>query len=121
METTHMKHDEGCPGCVYERRRQLNGIGVRITDYKTQCSKCEGEITGEFEHRIKRRTYCQRCTPVDILTVPCGKCGIAIDWDVRDSNTSTAGNGYSVACECGHVQDYSPGEIRHTHIGVATH
>jgi hypothetical protein len=121
METMETRHDEGCPGCAYDRRRQLNGIGVRITDYKTQCSKCGNEIIGEFEHRIYRRIYCQQCVPVDILTVYCGQCGRAIDWEAKDSNVSITGNGYRVSCEDGHVQDYTSTEIRHTHIGPATH
>lgn len=56
-----MKHDDACPGCDYERRREVNGVGVRMTDYRAICSKCGGEILGEMEHRINAQTFCPVC------------------------------------------------------------
>lgn len=56
-----MQHDDNCPGCNYERRREVNKVGVRITDYQTKCSKCEVVITGEFEHRVNWQDYCALC------------------------------------------------------------
>jgi hypothetical protein len=63
MEATH---DEGCPGCIMARRRALNGIGARISDYKTHCTNCGVEIVGEFEHRVNWRDYCQECIPKEL-------------------------------------------------------
>lgn len=58
-----MKHDDMCPGCDYERRREVNGVGVRMKpDYRATCSECGAEILGEMEHRINGQTYCPPCT-----------------------------------------------------------
>ena len=116
MET----HDQDCPGCQYERRREINSVGIRLSDYKTECSQCGAEIIGEFEHRIAGRNYCPQCLTVDLLTVNCGKCNQPIDWDAKHSDTS-GGNGYTVACECGHVQEYSHTQISHKHFSRPTH
>jgi len=59
------EHDQNCPGCQYERRREINGVGVRITDYRATCSKCGAEILGEMEHRVNAQTYCQLCVPTE--------------------------------------------------------
>jgi len=58
-----MEHDDGCPGCDYERRRAINSVGVRVTDYRTFCKKCGAEVVGEFEHRVNGRDYCPQCVP----------------------------------------------------------
>ena len=70
METEHRKavlkmirtdeHDQDCVG-VYERRRTVNGVGVRIMDYRARCLQCEAEVLGELEHRIDGRNYCGSC------------------------------------------------------------
>ena len=60
-----MKHDDDCPGCEYERRREINTVGVRLRDYQTVCAKCGAEILGEFEHRVNGRNYCEQCVPAD--------------------------------------------------------
>ena len=53
---------------------------------------------------------------MDILTVYCGKCGTAIDWDATKSDVS-GGNGYMVTCDdCGHVQEYHHNDVIHTPV-----
>jgi hypothetical protein len=54
-------HDTDCPGCGYERRREINKVAARITDYRTKCSECGVEIIGELEHRVKGQVYCWIC------------------------------------------------------------
>jgi hypothetical protein len=118
-----MKHDEDCPGCKYQRRREINKVGVRMTDYKAKCAKCETDITGEFEHRVNRLNYCQHCVTEparDILSVNCGQCGQGIEWSATLSNVS-GGNGYTVSCGCGHVQEYRHDDISHKHIEPPIH
>ena len=56
-----MNHDDMCPGCAYQRRREINGVGARITDYRVTCSKCGGAILGEMEHVIESQTFCSVC------------------------------------------------------------
>ena len=55
------EHDEDCPACKYNLRRKLNGVGVRVTDYRTACYQCGADVVGEFEHRVYRKNYCTAC------------------------------------------------------------
>jgi hypothetical protein len=66
------EHDDECPRCQYELRRELNGMEVRLTDDSATCSQCGAESFREFQHRIKGRSYCEFClrTPEPLLSTP---------------------------------------------------
>ena len=57
------QHDEDCPGCTMARRREINGLSMRVTHYKTLCTNCRTEIVGDLEHRINGEDYCDICVP----------------------------------------------------------
>ena len=65
-----MKHDEGCQGCLAERRRASNpGVAPvdlqNLGNYQNECSKCGDTIPARSEHLVRGKIYCVKCAPIE--------------------------------------------------------